>query len=100
MIFENKIKTLIDKDGNIFLDRNPDLFNIILNSVRSGYFDPILEMSDRKRLYEIQKEAKFYGISKIYDPYEIEFCGLDSYGFWLNLNSSIIFFKINIFTKK
>lgn len=72
MMFDNKIRALLDQNGNIFLDRNPDLFNIILNSVRSRNFDSILDMSDRKRLYELQNEAKFYGIREIYDPYEVE----------------------------
>lgn len=55
-LVSGKYKNLRDKDDNIFMDRNPDIFQKVLDFLRNGYH---VESIHRKS--QLVREFKYYG---------------------------------------
>lgn len=55
---ESKIKMTLDKNGNIFIDRNPKLFNKLLNYLRTG-------ISPKHFNNSLKEESLYYGSDKL-----------------------------------
>ena len=69
-ILDKKTAVVLDNLGNIFIDRDPKLFEIILKCVRCGTINFLLKASDKE---EIKQEALFYGVTQVHDPYGYKF---------------------------
>jgi len=55
----NNMSTTLDNQGRIFVDRDPELFQIILSYLRSG----IIELPNQKIRRSLMKEFDFYSFS-------------------------------------
>lgn len=61
-LINSTIGVALDNDGNIFIDRNGDLFKYILEFLRSGY---VPNFTDITALKQLTKEADFYQITPL-----------------------------------
>ena len=66
ILYEDKTKTLRDEDGNIFFDRSPILFEIILNLLRQSIYEIKFEDYPKQKLKNIKKELKFFGLENVF----------------------------------
>lgn len=54
----------VDKDGNLFLDRDPNLFEIILNALRQDKTS-IIGPQNVDKYQELKAELEYYGLDKL-----------------------------------
>ena len=60
--------------GAYFIDRDPELFRMILNFLRTQQLHLLVEESDAKQLSALIHEANFYGIAPL--SKQVTFFGL------------------------
>eukprot|EP00049_Salpingoeca_infusionum_P024510 m.16103 g.16103 ORF g.16103 m.16103 type:complete len:648 (+) comp6928_c0_seq2:389-2332(+) len=65
-LLSGRLPALCDENGALFIDRDPHLFSVILNYLRSSY----LRLNDVEPA-ELLHEAKFYGIASLIAELEI-----------------------------
>lgn len=61
-LFNGKIPTELDEDGNIWIDRDPEMFPYILNYLRTGI---VPRIDDIYSLRKLCAEADFYALSHL-----------------------------------
>ncbi|CAJ0578515.1 unnamed protein product, partial [Mesorhabditis spiculigera] len=67
-LFSGDWKRLLDKEGQLFIDRDATLFRIILNFLRDGPKIPL--PSDEYLLRKVRHEADHYGLFELIDRVE------------------------------
>lgn len=72
-LLSNNIPSEKDENGAYFIDRDPDLFNVILKYLRTKQFTFFenKEKLSRKEISEILHEAEFYGILPLIEKLHI-----------------------------
>ena len=64
-LVSGRIPSDTDEDGSYFIDRDPTLFRLILNYLRTQQLHLLVESSDPKQLSALIHEANFYGIAPL-----------------------------------
>ena len=64
-LISGRIPSNQDESGAYFIDRDPTLFRLILNYLRTQQLHLLLEASDAKQLSALIHEANYYGIAPL-----------------------------------
>ena len=64
-LLSGRISSNMDETGAYFIDRDPELFRMILNFLRTQQLHLLVEESDAKQLSALIHEANFYGIAPL-----------------------------------
>jgi hypothetical protein len=64
-LLSGRIASNMDETGAYFIDRDPELFRLILNFLRTQQLHLLVQESDAKQLSALIHEANFYGIAPL-----------------------------------
>ena len=64
-LLSGRISSNVDENGCLFIDRDPTLFRLILNYLRTHQLHLLIEESNASQLSALVHEAKFYGIAPL-----------------------------------
>ena len=64
-LLSGRISSNEDENGAIFIDRDPTLFRLILNYLRTHQLHLLVEESNPNQISALIHEAKFYGIAPL-----------------------------------
>jgi uncharacterized protein YjbI with pentapeptide repeats len=70
-IVDGRLRVPVDEGGHLFLDRDPIVFQLIVNALRDGTTDSILP-DDRAILTRLWAEARFLGLRSLMEEVDAE----------------------------
>jgi len=73
----NNFKAERDHQNNLFIDRDPKLFSIVLNFLRSQCTHLTVDKCNRAKLQSIHAEAEFYAVTPLMEEVERQLGELD-----------------------
>lgn len=73
----NKFKVERDNNNHLFIDRDPKLFGIVLNFLRSQCTHLTVDKCNRAKLQSLYAEAEFYAVAPLMEEVERQLSELD-----------------------